>query len=114
MKRWFWISLALFALAPAFALTPEWRDVDVNKDGKPEKVAVTNLADIAFNEQGQIVGWYIKTVRATDFKGNYDRAPNLVRAGQTLPRNLEGFTPTQPRVYPSGAGQPRCRFHCPF
>lgn len=95
MKRWFWTSLALFALAPAFALTPEWRDVDVNKDGKPEKVAVTNLADIAFNEQGQIAGWYIKTVRATDFKGNYDRAPNLVRAGQSLPGTLEGFSPTQ-------------------
>ncbi len=94
MKRWFWTSLALFALTPAFALTPEWRDVDVNKDGKPEKVAVTNLADIAFNEQGQIVGWYIKMTRATDFKGNYDRAPNLVRAGQTLPGTLSDFSPT--------------------
>ncbi|MCS7068043.1 MAG: YidC/Oxa1 family membrane protein insertase [Meiothermus sp.] len=95
MKRWFWTSLALFALAPALALTPEWRDVDINKDGKPEKVAVTNLADIAFNEQGQIAGWYIKMTRATDFKGNYDRAPNLVRAGQTLPGTLSKFTPTQ-------------------
>ncbi len=95
MKRWFWISLVWFALAPAFALTPEWREVDVNKDGKLEKVAVTNLADIAFNEQGQIVGWYVKMARATDFKGNYDRAPNLVRPGQTLPGTLEGFQPTR-------------------
>ncbi|WP_299425773.1 YidC/Oxa1 family membrane protein insertase [uncultured Meiothermus sp.] len=94
MRRWFWISLAVFALSPALALTPEWRDVDVNQDGKPEKVVVTNLADVAFSDQGQILGWYIKTIRATDFRGNYDRAPNLVRSGQTLPGTLSDFRPT--------------------
>lgn len=114
MKRWFWTSLALFALAPTFALTPEWRDMDVNKDGKPEKVAVTNLADIAFNEQGQIAGWYIKTVRATDFKGNYDRAPNLVRAGQTLPGTLEGFTPSQREFIRREQGNPDADFIARF
>ncbi|GIW25745.1 YidC/Oxa1 family membrane protein insertase [Meiothermus sp.] len=113
MKRWFWISLALFALAPAFALTPEWRDVDVNKDGKPEKVAVTNLADIAFNEQGQIVGWYIKTARATDFKGNYERAPNLVRTGQPL-GTLSGFVPTKRDFSRKELGNPDADFIARF
>lgn len=114
MRRWFWISLAVFALAPALALSPEWRDVDVNKDGKPEKVAVTNLADIAFNEQGQILGWYIKTVRATDFKGNYDRAPNLVRAGQTLPGTLSDFQPTSSEFSRKDPGDPESDFIARF
>jgi YidC/Oxa1 family membrane protein insertase len=114
MKRWFWISLALMALSPAFALTPEWREVDVNKDGRLEKVAVTNLADIAFNEQGQIVGWYIKTVRATDFKGNYERAPNLVRSGQTLPGTLEGFTPSSREFIRREPGNPEADFIARF
>lgn len=114
MKRWIWISLAVFALTPALALSPEWRDIDVNKDGKPEKVAVTNLADIAFNEQGQIVGWYIKTVRATDFKGNYERAPNLVRAGQTPPGTLEGFTPTSREFTRREPGSPDADFIARF
>ncbi|MCS7194636.1 MAG: YidC/Oxa1 family membrane protein insertase [Meiothermus sp.] len=94
MRPWFWMSLVFFALAPVLALTPEWREVDVDKDGRPEKVAVTNLADVAFNLRGQIVGWYVKTARATDFRGNYERAHNLVRPGQTLPGTLEGFVPT--------------------
>lgn len=91
MRSWFWLICLAFALTPAFALKPEWRDLDVNADGKPEKVVVTNLSDIAFNNQGQIVGWFIKTVRAQDFKGNYGRATNLVKTGQVLPGTLSGF-----------------------
>jgi len=95
MKPWFWLISLAFALAPAFALKPEWRDLDVNGDGKIEKVAVTNLSDIAFNDQGQIVGWYVKTTRAQDFKGNYGRATNLVKVGQTLPGTLSNFKAEQ-------------------
>lgn len=114
MKRWFWISLAVFALTPALALTPEWREVDVNKDGSPEKVAVTNLADIAFNEQGQLVGWYIKTVRGSDFKGNYERAPNLVRPVQTLPGTLLDFRPTNSEFLRKEQGNPEADFIARF
>lgn len=114
MRRWFWISLAVFALAPAFALKPEWRDVDINKDGKPEKVAVTNLADVAFSDQGQILGWYIKTIRGSDFKGNYDRAPNLVRSGQTLPGTLSDFQPTRSEFSRKDPGDPDSDFIAKF
>jgi YidC/Oxa1 family membrane protein insertase len=114
MRRWFWISLAVFALAPAFALKPEWRDVDINKDGKPEKVAVTNLADVAFSDQGQILGWYIKTIRGSDFKDNYDRAPNLVRSGQTLPGTLSDFQPTKSEFSRRDPGDPDSDFIAKF
>ncbi len=114
MRRWFWISLAVFALAPAFALKPEWRDVDINKDGKPEKVVVTNLADVAFSDQGQILGWYIKTIRGSDFKGNYDRAPNLVRSGQTLPGTLSDFQPTSSEFSRKDPGDPDSNFIAKF
>ncbi len=114
MRRWFWISLAVFALAPAFALKPEWRDVDINKDGKPEKVAVTNLADVAFSDQGQILGWYTKTIRGSDFKGNYDRAPNLVRSGQTLPGTLSDFQPTRSEFSRRDPGDPDSDFVAKF
>ncbi|WP_051304064.1 YidC/Oxa1 family membrane protein insertase [Calidithermus chliarophilus] len=85
----------LFTLSPALALKAEWRDADVNGDSKNEKVAVTNLADVALNTQGQIVGWYPKQVRGTDFKGNYNGKLNLVRPGVPLPGTLSGFTSPQ-------------------
>lgn len=85
----------VFSLAPAWALTVGWQDHDVNKDGTTEKVAVTNLADIAFSPDGQILGWYPKTVRATDYRGNYDGKLDLVKknSGLPLPGTLQGFKP---------------------
>lgn len=91
MKRWLWLSLALFSLSPAFALDPEWRTQDVNGDNTQEHVAVTNLADIAFNDKGQIVRWFIKMQRAKDFGGNYKNVPNLIKDGVGLPGTLSGF-----------------------
>lgn len=92
MKRL--LALGLLIATSAFALRPidpVWRDVDVDKNGTNEKVAVTNLADIAFNQQGQIVGWYVKVQRAADFKDNYGRATNLVKPSITPPGTLSDF-----------------------
>ena len=51
---------------------------DIDKDGKGDYIAVTNLVDIAFNDAGEILGWYPKLVKGTDNKGNYDRHSTLV------------------------------------
>jgi YidC/Oxa1 family membrane protein insertase len=51
---------------------------DINKDGLGDYVAATNLVDIAFNDRGEIMGWYPKVVKGTDNKGNYDRLQTIV------------------------------------
>ncbi len=89
MKRLLLLFVVL--LSPAFALTAEWQSLDTNGDGKPEHLAITNLADIAFNDQGQIVGWYVKQIKGQNFKGNYAKAPNLVKQGPPLPGTLVGY-----------------------
>lgn len=85
------LLLLVFLLAPAFALKAEWQSLDVNGDGKAEHLAITNLADLAFNDQGQIVGWYVKQIKGQNFKGNYTKAPNLVKEGLPLPGTLVGY-----------------------
>ncbi|MCS6867382.1 MAG: YidC/Oxa1 family membrane protein insertase [Thermus sp.] len=87
MRR-LWALLLL--LVPALALEAGFKDQDVNGDGTPEKVAVTNLMDLAFNGEGQIVGWYVKTYKGTAF-GDYTRAPNLSGNGPVVAP--EGFRP---------------------
>ena len=59
------LALALLPVAHA-SLEPDWVEVDANFDGKPDLVAVTNLADIAFNPKGEIVGWFFKIVKGQD------------------------------------------------
>jgi len=68
----------LVLLLPALALKAGWREVDTNGDGTPEHVAVTNLMDVAFNDEGKIVGWYVKPVKGREIK-DYARAANLIR-----------------------------------
>lgn len=87
MKR---LLAALLLLVPALALEAGFKDQDVNGDGKPEKVAVTNLMDLAFDAQGQVVGWYVKTYKGTAI-GDYTRAPNLSGNGPVVAP--QGFTP---------------------
>ena len=53
-------------------------DPDINKDGKGDYLAITNLVDIAFNDKGEILGWYPKMVKGTDNKDNYDRQQTIV------------------------------------
>jgi YidC/Oxa1 family membrane protein insertase len=85
------IALALLLL-PALALEAGFKDVDVNGDGVPEKVAVTNLMDLAFDQKGQVVGWYVKTYKGTAI-GDYAKAPNLRADGPVV--SPAGFTPTK-------------------
>lgn len=87
MKR---LLAALLLLVPALALEAGFKDQDVNGDGVAEKVAVTNLMDLAFTPGGQVVGWYVKTYKGTSF-GDYTRAPNLSGNGPVVAP--EGFTP---------------------
>ena len=82
MKRW--IVPLLLLLAPALALKAGWREVDTNGDGTPEKVAVTNLMDVAFAEDGRIVGWYVKRLKGREIR-DYARALNLIRPGLPAP-----------------------------
>ncbi|BCP97355.1 membrane protein insertase YidC [Thermus thermophilus] len=89
MKR---LLAAFLFLLPALALEVGFKDADVNGDGTPEKVAVTNLVDLAFNEAGQVVGWYVKAYKGTAF-GDYARAPNLAANGPVL--SPVGFRPLE-------------------
>lgn len=88
MKRLlpFFFLLGLSALA----LEAGFKDQDVNGDGIPEKIAVTNLMDLAFDQRGQVVGWYVKTYKGTAFN-DYARAPNLSEGGPVVAP--VGFTP---------------------
>ncbi|RTI01252.1 hypothetical protein CSW29_04490 [Thermus scotoductus] len=88
MRR-LWATLFLLAL-PALALEAGFKDQDVNGDGVPEKIAVTNLMDLAFDQKGQVVGWYVKTYKGTAFN-DYTRAPNLSGNGPVVAP--VGFTP---------------------
>jgi YidC/Oxa1 family membrane protein insertase len=85
------IALALLLL-PALALEAGFKDVDVNGDGVPEKVAVTNLVDLAFDQKGQVVGWYVKAYKGTAI-ADYAKAPNLRADGPVV--SPAGFTPTK-------------------
>jgi YidC/Oxa1 family membrane protein insertase len=80
----------LLLLVPALALEAGFKDQDVNGDGVAEKVAVTNLMDLAFTPEGQVVGWYVKTYKGTAI-GDYTRAPNLSGNGPVVAP--QGFTP---------------------
>ncbi len=71
-------ALALFSSAAHALVEPQWLDVDVNRDGKMDRVAVSNLADIAFNDKGEVIGWYVKLIKGTDYGKNYDGKQNLI------------------------------------
>ena len=58
-------------------LTPDW--LTANFDGQPgdESIARTNLADIVFNDRGEITGWYVKNYAGSPYirenpDGTYD------------------------------------------
>ncbi|GGM98178.1 membrane protein insertase YidC [Thermus composti] len=80
----------LLLLVPVLALEAGFKEADVNGDGKVEKVAVTNLMDLAFDEGGRILGWYVKVYKGTSFS-DYARAPNLALEGPVVAP--EGFLP---------------------
>lgn len=95
MKRWFWLAFIALGLAPAFAVSVGWQEIDLNGDGTLEHLAITQQADIGFNEQGQVVGWYPKRTRGQSLEGRYGRANNLVHSELPLPGTVAGFVPDQ-------------------
>ncbi len=107
MKRLF--PLLLFFL-PALALKAGWQQIDINGDGKPEHVAVTNLADVAFSDDGRVVGWYVKRIKGRAIK-DYGRAFNLVKPGLPAP----GFAdlPLKAEAFGEEGGRLVARFSGP-
>lgn len=85
-KPFVWLVVCLSTMtAPALAaVDPHWSPIDVNGDGQLEVVAQTNLMDVAFNARGEILGWYLKTQKGTDYKGKYTGKPNLVAARSSI------------------------------
>lgn len=58
-------------------LQPGWLQTDFDGDGKKDLIAQTNLADIVFNPQGEITGWFVKVnpgaiLIKQDQNGQYD------------------------------------------
>ena len=109
MKRWFWLALTCLGLAPAMAVSVGWQEVDLDGDGAPEHVAVTQQVDIGFNQQGQVVGWYPKMTRGQSLTDRYGRANNLVRSELPLPGTVAGFAPDRGEFTQDGE-QLRARF----
>jgi YidC/Oxa1 family membrane protein insertase len=83
MKKFLFAALAAWMVGGQALATvvPEWKSVDVNGDGSLETVATTNLSDIAFDQKGEIVGWYEKLYKGTNYGGNYSGKPNLLQNG---------------------------------
>ena len=72
-------------------LQPGWIQADLNADGTKELIAQTNLADVAFNNQGEIVGWYVKVNPGSQLiKPNADGSYNVDQLKSALNLNLVG------------------------
>ena len=94
--------LALLGLSSASAaVTSRWIEADFNGDGRKDLIATTNLADIVFNAEGEVIGWYPKIqpgqnlIEEKDGKYGFNRlknSPNLVRGGKALQVVLPGNT----------------------
>lgn len=53
--------LALLGLGSASAaVTARWIEADFNGDGRKDLIATSNLADVVFNPEGEVIGWYPK------------------------------------------------------
>ena len=73
-----------------------------NFNGKPATVFTSNLADVVFNTQGEIVGWYVKQAAGARLIDNKNGQPdfskligekgtvNLVRGGSALRVQIAG------------------------
>jgi YidC/Oxa1 family membrane protein insertase len=104
--------MALAAVGSASAAeTPNWIQKQKsdwirtqNFNGKPATIFTSNLADVVFNDQGEIIGWYVKQAAGGRLIDNKDGQPdfgkllgekgtvNLVRGGSALRVNIAGNT----------------------
>ncbi len=72
-------------------LQPGWIQADVDGNGSTDLIAQTNLADVVFNPQGEIIGWYIKVNPGSQLiKTNNDGTYNLDALKGALSFNLVG------------------------
>ncbi|GGJ74685.1 membrane protein insertase YidC [Deinococcus aquiradiocola] len=96
--------LGLAALGSAGAsVKPDWIQTQ-NFNGKPATVYTSNLADIAFDQNGEIIGWYIKQTAGARLIDDKDGQPdfskligqkgatNLVRGSSALRVTVPGNT----------------------
>ncbi len=80
-------------LGLALGLEAGFKEADINGDGRPERVAVTNLMDLAFGPKGEVLGWYVKLYKGTEIR-DYARAQgNLAPNGPVI--TPLGFTPRE-------------------
>lgn len=94
MKKYL-LPLALLAgLGTASAaVQPRWIQADFNGDGRQDLIATSNLSDVVFNPEGEVIGWYPKLAAGTNViqqkngRLSFDRLKksiNLVQGGKSL------------------------------
>ncbi|AFZ68052.1 membrane protein insertase YidC [Deinococcus peraridilitoris] len=103
--------LALLGLGSASAaVTARWIEADFNGDGRKDLIATSNLADVVFNPEGEVIGWYPKVAPGsnliTEQNGAYGfnklkntislvrerKAFEVVLPGNTAERQARPFT----------------------
>ncbi len=103
--------LGLGVLGTANAAEPNWIQkqkpdwiTTQNFNGKPATIFTSNLADVVFNNQGEIIGWYVKQAAGARLIDNKNGQPdfskligekgatNLVRGGSSLRVTIAGNT----------------------
>ena len=68
-----------------------WIQADIDGNGTKDLIAQTNLADVVFNPQGEIIGWYVKVNPGSQLiKANNDGSYNLDALKGALSLNLVG------------------------
>ena len=77
-------------------LQPGWIQADIDGNGSKELIAQTNLADVAFNPEGEIIGWYVKVnpgsqlIKPNPEQANADKTYNFDQLKGALSLNLVG------------------------
>ncbi|AWN24466.1 preprotein translocase YidC [Deinococcus irradiatisoli] len=68
-----------------------WIQADIDGNGTKDLIAQTNLADVVFNPEGEIIGWYVKVNPGSQLiKANNDGTYNLDALKGALTFNLVG------------------------
>ena len=101
--------LVLFGLGSASAaVKPGWIEADFDGNGQKDLISTSNLADVVFNPEGEIIGWYPKVVAGSKFingeSGNYSfdklkKSVNLMASAKALDVQLPGNT-AKPQAKP--------------
>lgn len=83
------VSTLLFSGHALANVKPDWvTGTDFDGDKRPEVIFVGNLADVVFNDRGEILGWFVKSVVGTQFVDMQQTPPNITRLQSQLPNSL--------------------------